>query len=141
MRLQLWQDRNVQVLDDSYNANADSMRAALATLRDFPCRGRRIAVLGDMAELGPHSPAAHAEVGQCVAEAGIEHLFAVGKMAPIMGEAARAAGLSTVREFLAVEAAAGAVRDFVRPGDLVLLKASRSTRLERVGEALRTRVG
>ena len=138
MRLQLWRVEEVQVLDDSYNANADSTRAALETLREFPCRGRRIAVLGDMAELGRHGPAAHTEIGERAAQTGVGHLFAVGQMALIMGRAARAAGLQAVHEFSEVEAAAGALRDFVRPGDVVLLKASRSTRLERVGDVLRT---
>jgi UDP-N-acetylmuramoyl-tripeptide--D-alanyl-D-alanine ligase len=138
MRLQLWKVKEVQVLDDTYNANADSMRAALQALRDFPCRGRRVAVLGDMAELGEHGVAAHAEVGRHAALTGVGQLFAVGKMASVMGQAAREAGLHSVTEFAAVEAVASALRDFVRPGDVVLLKASRATRLERAGDALRS---
>jgi UDP-N-acetylmuramoyl-tripeptide--D-alanyl-D-alanine ligase len=138
MRLQLWTVQDVQVLDDSYNANADSVCAALETLHDFPCRGRRIAVLGDMAELGEHGPEAHAEVGRRAAELGVGQLFAVGKMAVVMARAAREAGLGSVTEFTAVETAASAVRDFVRAGDVVLLKASRATRLERIGDVLRS---
>ena len=69
--------RRVRVLDDAYNANVDSMRAALETLRELPCEGRRVAVLGDMAELGAHSEAAHVEVGRCAAESGVGQLFAV----------------------------------------------------------------
>ena len=64
MRLQLWSAGGVIVLDDSYNANADSMNAALETFRELHCQARRVAVLGDMAELGAHSEAAHAEVGR-----------------------------------------------------------------------------
>ena len=138
MRLQLWRVQDVRVLDDSYNANADSMRAALETLRDFPCCGRRVAVLGDMAELGRHGPEAHAEVGRHTALCNVGHLFAVGTMAAVMGQAARAAGLKAVTELSEVAAAARAVREFVKPGDVVLLKASRATRLERVGDALRS---
>lgn len=138
MRLQLWTVRDVRVLDDSYNANADSMRAALETLRDFPCSGRRIAVLGEMAELGAHSFEAHAEVGRHAAETGVGHLFAVGNMASVTGRAAREGGLNAVQEFPDVAAAASAVRDFVQSGDIVLLKASRASRLERIGDALRT---
>jgi UDP-N-acetylmuramoyl-tripeptide--D-alanyl-D-alanine ligase len=137
MRMQLWTTSGVQVLDDCYNANADSMLVALATLRELPCRGRRVAVLGDMAEQGPHSPAAHHEVGRRAAESGVGQLFAVGKMAPLVASAARDAGLTRVLEFADVETAASAVKQFVREGDLVLLKASRSSRLERIGEALR----
>jgi len=137
MRLHLSAVRDLHLLDDAYNANADSMRAALETLRDFPCRGRRVAVLGDMAELGGHGEAAHAEVGRRAAELGVGQLFAVGKMAPVMGEAARAAGLRSVQEFADVETAAVAIRSFVQPGDVVLLKASRAARLERIGELLK----
>lgn len=138
MRLQLWTVRDVRVLDDSYNANADSMRAALETLCDFPCSGRRIAVLGDMAELGAHGFDAHAEVGRHAAETGVGHLFAVGNMASVTARAAREGGLKAVHEFPDVAAAASAVRDFVQSGDIVLLKASRASRLERIGDALRT---
>lgn len=137
MRLQMWEFNGVRVLDDAYNANADSMLAALRTLQDMPCKGRRLAVLGDMAELGKHSEAAHEEVGRCAAELGIGQLFAVGKMAPAMARGARNAGLVRVLEFADVEAAAIAVKQLVRDGDVLLLKASRATRLERVAEWLR----
>lgn len=137
MRLQLWEHNGVRILDDSYNANADSMLAALKTLQDLPCKGRRVAVLGDMAELGAHSLEAHREIGRGAAQLGVGQLFAVGKMAPVIGEAARNAGLTRVLEFLDVDSAASAVRSFVREGDVLLVKASRSTRLERVAEVLR----
>ncbi len=137
MRLEPWEQGGVHVLDDSYNANADSMVAALQTLRELPGKGRRVAVLGDMAELGAHSEAAHEEIGRRAAELGVGQLFAVGKMAPVMASAARAAGLNRVFEFADVETAAAAVKSFVKRGDVVLLKASRATRLERIGEVLR----
>ena len=137
MRLQSWDLNGVRVLDDAYNANADSMLAALRTLQEVPCKGRRVAVLGDMAELGTQSEAAHEEVGRRAAELGIGQLFAIGKMAPVMARGARGAGLNRVLEFADVESAAAAVKSFIRQGDVLLLKASRATRLERVGEILR----
>jgi UDP-N-acetylmuramoyl-tripeptide--D-alanyl-D-alanine ligase len=138
MRLQLFElSSGVRLLDDCYNANADSMLAALQTLQDLPCKGRRVAVLGDMAELGTATEAAHAEIGKRAAELGVSQLFALGKMASVTARGARGAGLSRVLEFGDVEAAAAAVRSFVKPGDVVLLKASRSARLERVSELLR----
>ena len=137
MRLQLWEFSGVRVLDDAYNANADSMLAALQVLQEFPCKGRRVAVLGDMAELGAHSQAAHAEVGRRAAELGVGQLFAVGKMAPVMARAAREAGLNRVIELADVESAVAALKSFLKTGDVVLLKASRATRLERIAAALR----
>jgi UDP-N-acetylmuramoyl-tripeptide--D-alanyl-D-alanine ligase len=137
MRLQIWEANGVRVLDDSYNANADSMLAALQTLHDLPCAGRRVAVLGDMAELGAHTAEAHHEVGRRSAELGVNRLVAVGRFARETADAARAAGLKDVEEFADVTAAAASVKRLVRQGDLVLLKASRATGLEKVSEALR----
>jgi UDP-N-acetylmuramoyl-tripeptide--D-alanyl-D-alanine ligase len=127
----------VRVLDDAYNANADSMVAALQVLQELPCKGRRVAVLGDMGELGSHSESAHAEVGRRAAELGVGQLIAVGKMAGVMARAAREAGLNRVIELAEVEAAVPALKSFLKPGDTVLLKASRASRLERITQALR----
>ena len=137
MRLNFFEANGVRVLDDSYNANADSTIAALETLCGLPLQGRRVAVLGDMAELGAHSAAAHAEVGRHAAELKLGQLFAIGKMAAVTAQAARDAGLMRVFEFAEVEAALGVVRSFVKPGDVVLLKASRAARLERIAEMLK----
>ena len=137
MRLQLWEAHGVRVLDDSYNANADSMLAALQTLQDFPSEGRKFAVLGDMAELGAETENAHKEVGQRAAGAGLAGLFVVGRMAGVTARAARDAGLADVREFADSESAAEALQREARAGDVVLLKASRASRIERVGERLR----
>ena len=137
MRLQLWEHNGVTILDDAYNANADSVLAALQTLQDFPCKGRRIAVLGDMAELGAQSQAAHEEIGRRAAELGVGQLFAVGAMAPSTARAARLAGLNRVLEFPDTDSAAAAVKSFLRSGDVLLLKASRAARLERIAETLK----
>jgi len=137
MRLNFWEVNGVRVLDDSYNANADSTIAALETLCGLPLQGRRVAVLGDMAELGAHSEAAHAEIGRRAAELEVGQLFAVGRMAAVVGQAARDAGLMRVFEFAEVEGAMGAIKNFLKPGDVVLLKASRVSRLERIAEMLK----
>ena len=138
MRMQLWEAGGVRVLDDCYNANADSMRVALDTLCELPLQGRRVAVLGDMAELGVAGEAAHEEVGRQVAALKIGQLFTVGANSAATARAARAAGLTRVIEFVDVEAALRAVKNFLKPGDVVLLKASRSSRLERIAEILKT---
>ena len=137
MRLNFWEAGGVRVLDDCYNANADSTIAALETLCSLPFQGRRVAVLGDMNELGAHSEAAHAEVGRRAAELEVGQLVAIGKMAAITAAAARSAGLTRVFEFAEVEAAARSAKNFLKPGDVVLLKASRGVRLERIAEMLK----
>ena len=141
MRLQLKSIDDFLVLDDAYNANADSMNAAIDTLQRFPCKGRRIAVLGDMAELGEASAPAHEEVGRRVAETKIDCLVAVGKSSGIMASAARSAGLREVLDLAEIEKVGPAVTEIVRPGDVVLVKASRSSRLERVIDFLAAHFG
>lgn len=137
MRLQTWTINGIQILDDSYNANADSMLAALETLHDMPCNGRRVAVLGDMAELGEYSIPAHTEVGRRAAELKIDQLFAVGANSRVTADSARRGGLKRVEEFSEIEMAGAALKKSLQSGDLVLLKASRSARIERIGEILK----
>jgi UDP-N-acetylmuramoyl-tripeptide--D-alanyl-D-alanine ligase len=138
MRLQIWEANGLRILDDAYNANADSMLAALQTLHDLPCDGRRVAVLGDMAELGEHSVEAHREIGRRSAELGLDRLVAVGRFASETAQAAQAAGLGDVSEFADVPGAMAAVKDLAGAGDIVLLKASRTTGLEKIVAALRS---
>jgi UDP-N-acetylmuramoyl-tripeptide--D-alanyl-D-alanine ligase len=137
MRMQVREIRGVRVLDDAYNANADSMLAALETLAALPCAGRRLAVVGDMAELGRHTETAHGEAGRRAAELKLDAVLAVGASAPVTVAAAQAAGLAEARAFADVAAAGAALRCVARAGDVVLLKGSRSARLERISEILR----
>lgn len=126
----------VRWINDAYNANADSMEAALALLGELPCEGRRIVVLGDMGELGPTAEEAHDEAGKCAAEAGLDLLLAIGEHAEVMASAARRDGLKA----LVFRDAAGAgevLRELAVPGDVVLLKASRAARLEAVEDSFR----
>lgn len=119
------------LIEDCYNANPLAMRAALADLAGRP--GRRVAVLADMMELGPDELRYHREVGAAAAAAGIDLLVAVGERAAAYAEGAdglEAVHVPTVEE--AVERVPGLIAD----GDAVLLKGSRSMRLERVGVAL-----
>jgi UDP-N-acetylmuramoyl-tripeptide--D-alanyl-D-alanine ligase len=139
MRMQFWEANGVRVLDDAYNANVDSTIAALETLCDLPLQGRRVAVLGDMEELGAHSEASHAEIGRRAAELKIGQLFAVGNKASVVAKAARDGGLTRVIEFENVEAAMKAIKNFLKTGDVVLLKASRASRLERIAETLKVK--
>lgn len=135
-RLQLTEAGGRAVLDDAYNANPDSMLAALATLAALDCPGRRVAVLGDMAELGSHAEAAHREIGRAAATFGVQHLFGVGRWASVMLAGAAEAGLAGGEGFSDATAAADAVPERIGPGDLVLVKASRATGLEVVAAAI-----
>ena len=124
------------LFDDSYNANPSSMRAALETLHALPAR-RRIAVLGDMLELGAEEDRWHREAGAAVAGRA-DLLVCVGPRARILGEGAIAAGLpeSAVRRVASPEEAAEFLAAVLAPGDEALFKASRGIGLERAVAAL-----
>ena len=133
-RLQIKQIHGVQFLDDSYNANPDSMKAALRTLVELDTSGKRIAVLGEMRELGEQSARGHREVGEAAAEFGIDHLIAVGGSAAAIADAARGAGLQNAATARSTTEAAELLGEIVAPGDLVLIKGSRAARTELVLE-------
>jgi len=122
------------LINDAYNANPVSMRAALAQLAATAGDRRRVAILGDMAELGPGAPAFHEEIGREVARNGVEALLAVGELA--RGYVDNATGVPVVRWAADADEAAEAAVELVQPGDCVLVKASRAVGLERVAESL-----
>lgn len=131
----------VRVVNDAYNANPESVRAALGALRRMSAagtsRGRRSwAVLGEMGELGDFAPAAHAEIGRLAAESGVDHLVVVGEGARPLHDAALSAGSRDSVLVADVRAAVALLSEAVRPGDIVLVKASRAVGLERVAQAL-----
>ncbi len=132
------------VMDDCYNANPTSMHAALKTVRaSVGSAARAFAILGDMLEVGADSSAQHEALGREVVALGFAGLAAVGDLAAHMAAGARDAGL-TRQQVVATndpELAAAVVADWSRPGDWILIKASRGTRLERALEALQKRLG
>jgi UDP-N-acetylmuramoyl-tripeptide--D-alanyl-D-alanine ligase len=135
-RLEQKEIRGIRVLDDTYNANPDSMVAALHTLVEMPCEGRRLAVLGRMGELGAESEQGHRCVGEAAGDLGVDVLIAVGAEAAVTAQAARLRGVKTVLEHSDTEAAIQTLREMAGRGDLVLVKGSRSARMERVVEGL-----
>jgi UDP-N-acetylmuramyl pentapeptide synthase len=125
----------VVLIDYCYNANPMSMRAALDDLAASGS-GRRVAVLGDMLELGPQGPALHREVGEHARGSGVELLVTVGALAAEMAEGFQ----GDSRTIADAAAAAEAVPALVHAGDTVLVKGSRGVGLERVSAALREAV-
>ncbi len=126
---------DVTFVNDAYNANPQSMVAVLRTFMKLPCGGRRIVVLGDMLELGTHAEALHREVGRCVADQSPDSLIAVGSDSEryLVDEAVKAGyRAARVSCFKDAVAASAALKGFLKPGDCVLLKASRGMRLERI---------
>ena len=129
MRQKVVHSKGVDVIEDCYNANPDSMKAALTMFREYPAK-RRYALLGDMLELGGISPSAHEEVGRQAAAAGLELLVCYGEEAKHTAKAAAEAGLKAVHAATYREAA-DLLLAAMQPGDALLVKASRGMALEK----------
>src|SRR3989449_593473 len=138
-RMNILTGRNgATVIDDSYNASPGSMQAALEVLRLAPRGSLRVAVLGDMLELGDHAEQAHEEIGSLAGKTA-DILIAVGEYAPRMVQSARRAGLAADRALVVegADEAVAALTPWLNAQTQVLVKGSRGMRLERVVEQIR----
>jgi len=122
-------DRSRTLVDDSYNANPDSVRAAIAVLAELPAP--RLLVLGDMGEVGEQGPAFHTEAGLEAKASGIEQLFAIGELAK-----SAVAAFPGARHFASIEELNSAVLQVLPQLSSLLVKGSRFMRMERVVEAV-----
>jgi len=140
MRMEVDQWNGVGIINDAYNANSASMRAALQTLAELPCRGRRIAVLGDMFELGKHSAKEHREVGKAAARAAIDGLYLLGKQATTTRRAAVAHGMRPEQVMIGRNHTdiARQLRQELKKGDWLLVKGSRGMKMETVLHELKS---
>lgn len=128
----------ITVINDAYNANPVSMRAAISALGDIPTKGRRVAVLGDMAELGSLAELAHFQLGGELTHTTLDVLVTVGERARRIAEGAVASGMNPewVRPCVTADEASEVLDDIAEPGDTVLVKGSRVMGLERVVEGM-----
>lgn len=138
-RMQPRRLHGMTLLDDSYNANPSSVRSALATLAAHETRGRRVAVLGDMLELGPEGDRLHAEVGHYLVEMGVDELFTFGEQSRHVNEGARGKGMPghAAHHYADFDLMMADLSGMLAPGDTILVKGSRGMRMERVCEGLR----
>jgi UDP-N-acetylmuramoyl-tripeptide--D-alanyl-D-alanine ligase len=130
--------RGLRLVDDSYNSNPRALEAALKGLAGFPAK-RKVAVLGDMLELGPAEADFHRQAGRQAARTGWDLLLAIGPLAGFTSEGAQAAGLpkSRVLTFSTSDEAAARISGLIEDGDLILVKGSRGIKTERVVEKLK----
>ena len=130
--------KGIDVVNDCYNANPDSTEASLYFLKDLGRSRRRVAILGEMIELGRWTASCHREVGGAAAKSGVKLLFAVGLHAEDTVRGARQAGISksTSFSFREVEESLPIIKSLLRPKDVVLVKGSRGMRMERITENL-----
>lgn len=131
MRQRICQKGGITFIEDCYNASPDSVRAALNTLASVNAK-RKIAVLGDMLELGSVSEEAHKTSGVLAARKGVDAVFTYGERSLLTAEKARELGVKKVESFSEHKALADALSDYIRQGDAVIFKASRGMKLENV---------
>jgi UDP-N-acetylmuramoyl-tripeptide--D-alanyl-D-alanine ligase len=131
-RLRMKRIGQLIVINDAYNANPDSMVAALKTAMEVAGKRRRVAALGRMAELGRESEAAHRRVGRAVAEFRFDYLVTVGDEARLIAEAASSAGLNSATQAETHEQAVEALLSYLQPEDVLLVKGSFASAMDRV---------
>jgi UDP-N-acetylmuramoyl-tripeptide--D-alanyl-D-alanine ligase len=133
MRQRIKETGGITVIEDCYNASPDSQKAGLNSLTKI-AKGRKIAVLGDMLELGDYSETAHRNVGEYVAECKVDMLFTYGVQSQFMADSAKKAGLSSVFAFTDKTELVKNLLDEIKVGDTLLFKASRGMKLEEIIE-------
>jgi UDP-N-acetylmuramoyl-tripeptide--D-alanyl-D-alanine ligase len=138
-RMQVKRLSSLTVLDDCYNANPSSMKTALTTLGGYRAAGRRVAVLGDMLELGKDGEKLHREIGNYLMEMGVDELFTYGSLSRYINQGARDKGLPRAKahHFSDFDLMGEELLRALQPGDAVLIKASHGMHLERVFEFLK----
>ncbi len=136
LRSQVLEHNGIRMINDTYNANPASMRAALETLSQIEVDGRRVAVVGDMRELGAMTHDAHRALGREAGNRHIDALFALGDLAPVVVEGGREAGIDQAWAYADQDALTGALQAYLKPGDLMLIKGSRGIAMERIVTAL-----
>ncbi len=136
-RMNVYTRGGLKIIDDTYNASPQSAKAAIDVLKEMGREGNRtLAILGDMLELGEWAGRVHEELGRYVSERGIDCVIAVGKNAGLIADGAREAGMPQDRVFHFEEKdeALKFLGDFVKSGDLVLVKGSRGMKMEKIVE-------
>lgn len=135
MRQRIKAVNGITVIEDCYNASPDSQKAGLNTLCKI-AKGRKIAVLGDMLELGDYTETAHRTVGEYVAECQTDALFTLGESSKYISDSAKKCGLKSVFSFTDKAELTENLKNYLQKGDTVLFKASRGMKLEEVFEEL-----
>ncbi len=135
MRQRIKEINGMTFIEDCYNASPDSQKAGLNSLCKI-AKGRKIAVLGDMLELGSYSETAHRSVGDYAGECGVDMLFTFGEQSKYMAENAVKSGVSRVLSFADKAEITQSLKNYLKKGDTVLFKASRGMKLEEIFQEL-----
>ena len=138
MRMEIGKWRGIGIVNDAYNANPASMQAALKTLAEIPSHGKKLAVLGDMFELGRHSRRQHWELGKAAAKAKLDQLYLLGRQANAVRRGALSSGMAAAKIIIGKDHRdiATQLRARTRTGDWLLIKGSRGMKMETVLDEL-----
>lgn len=126
--------KNTWIIDDTYNASPQSTLVALEILKDFPLNGRKIAIFGDMRELGSFTEEGHRQVGEMVVKFGIDYLFVVGEKSRDIARVAKDMGMieDHIYHFAQTVEAGIFLQERLKPNDIILIKGSRGSKMEQV---------
>lgn len=138
MRQEIINTGNITIINDTYNANPDSVKAALQTLQEISAGRKTVAVLGGMMELGEREAAGHRVVGAAAAVVGVDRLVTVGSTAANIAVGAKASGMPEIRIYPCADKleAGKTLNKIIQPGDVILVKGSRSMGMEQIVEQL-----
>jgi UDP-N-acetylmuramoyl-tripeptide--D-alanyl-D-alanine ligase len=128
-RMEVIKRNDITILNDTYNANPDSVLAALKTLQSMKIKGKKIVVLADMLELGERAENEHAKIGLAVSDLGFEYLLTLGPLSRFTHEASK---LAFAEHFETKDALIASLKSQIAPGDAVLVKGSRGMKMEEV---------
>ena len=139
-RCEVTEHEGATIINDAYNANPRSMQEALKTLTGYRCEGRRFFVVGDMLELGDLAEFAHVRLGADIAKYSVDYLVVVGELSAHVAKSAVASGMNKKQTATALDhkCAVAFLKKYVRPGDCLLVKGSRGSRMEEVIEGFVT---
>jgi UDP-N-acetylmuramoyl-tripeptide--D-alanyl-D-alanine ligase len=138
LRMQIAHGRGIGIVNDAYNANPASMQAALRTLAEIPSHGKKVAVLGDMFELGRHSRRQHWELGKTAAKVKLDQLYLLGRQANAVRRGALSSGMAAAKIIIGKNHRDIAIqlRARVQSGDWLLIKGSRGMKMEKILDEL-----
>ena len=126
--------KNTYIIDDTYNSSPKSSITALEILNNFPVNGRKIAVFGDMLELGKSTEKGHLQVGKKVVEFDIDYLFTLGDKSKDISKGAKESGMleNNIFSFLSIKDIVLSLKDKLKKDDIILIKGSRGMKMEKI---------
>lgn len=136
-RLEITEHNGAEIINDCYNSSPDSVRAALKVMQ-YSLKGRKVAILGDILEMGEYAKEVHTDLGKTVAELGMDLLVTIGENAKCIAEGAKAVGMSNVISYNTTDELVADIQNIVKSGDCVLIKASHGMNFYKIADKIKS---